>query len=77
MIVWELTIANTVSVEQVGQNRTPQGYEEVTTDHHEQELDFKPQVGVETTGRFYEDEDPDTGDQEFDFLLMDIVKENF
>lgn len=68
MIRWELTIANTLSVEQVGW----QGGEEFTTNSHEVELDFYPEVGVETVGQYHEGDDPSTGDKELDKVLTSI-----
>lgn len=72
-ITWEITIANTLSVEQSGQ-MNGEWYE---TNHAEVELDFYPEVGVETRGNFQEGDDPETGDTELDKVLNSVVDDLF
>lgn len=73
-INWEITIANTLSVEETGMNMVDLGsYEEVTTNWTEVELDFKPSIDY-TNDSFESDcEDPNTGDEKLDEEIMKIV----
>lgn len=72
-INWEITIANTLSVEQNGSHDIGWGHvEEVTTNWQEVELDFTPSIDY-TNDFFTEGDDPDTGDERLDEEIMKIV----